>query len=276
MLSFTIANGDYYYVAFGASTPAAGLGSVAIADVQLEQAANGVPSTYVATTQTTAVQGTGCALSDADLRSAFTHTCDPSGRCHYDLSIPFLVDTSQLEGSSLGAKLAGGNYNYRHVTTALNFVGTGVHSCADDPSNNCYGSGYIQYDLQHDATNAGIVGNDGNSRVFDFGVASINGGKALAAERYITVPLSSNDQSLISQAGIQHVEFGGRPLDGNYHLRVWDSPDLKWSALQDIQLILNYEYWSQIQASGNASLQVKPASLKRPPRKPVLRPSRHY
>ena len=37
------------------------------------------------------------------------------------------------------------------------------------------------------------------------------------------------------------VDDGGRPLDGRYYLRIWDSPDLNWSALQDIQLILEYE-----------------------------------
>ncbi len=217
------------------------------------------------------VTGLDCAMTDADFRAAFSHACDRDGSCHYDMSVPFIIDTSALDGSGLGTKLASGNYNYRQITTAVNLVGTGVHSCANDPTPNCYGSGYVQYDLQHDAQNAGIVGYDGNSRPFDFGVAKIAGGKALAAEQYITVPVGSNDQSLISQPGIEHVEFGGRPLDGTYYLRIWDSPDLNWSALQDVQLIVDYEYWSQIQVTQDIR---HPKSLHRPPIKPMIKRSR--
>ena len=262
-LSFTVENAGTYSVAFGASQLAGAAGSVAVADVQLEQAANGQPTTYVETTATTMVEGLDCPMTDDAFRAAFTHACDDNGKCHYDLAVPFLIDTSVLDGSPLDAKLASGNYNYRQINTALNLVGTGVHNCANDPTPNCYGSGYIEYNLQHDAQNAGIVGYDGNSRVFDFGVASISGGKALAAERYITMPLSSTDQSLVSQPGIQHVEYGGRPLDGTYYLRIWDSPDLDWSALQDIQFIVNYEYWSQIQVTQDRTGVSRPQRLHR-------------
>jgi hypothetical protein len=135
---------------------------------------------------------------------------------------------------------------------ALNLVGTNVHDCTGSPTPDCFGSAYVQYTLRHDGTNAGILDWNGNLRIFDFGIASINSAKALAAERYITLPISSNDQSLLSQSGIEHIEFQGRPLDGVYYLRIWDSPALKWANLQDIQVVLNYEYWSEIVANGNA------------------------
>ena len=86
------------------------------------------------------------------------------------------------------------------------------------------------------------------------------------------MPLSSNDQALISQPGIEHIEFGGRPLDGTYHLRIWDTPDLNWSALQDIQIILNYEYWSQIQANGNTPMFHH--RLQRAPIRPIILPAK--
>jgi hypothetical protein len=232
--------------------------------VQLEVAPQGQPSAYVATGVTTNAPAFECPMTDSDLRSAFTHSCDKSGACWYDLNVPLIIDTTALGGSGgVGAKLANGNFNYRHISSAINLVGTNVHNCANDPNPNCYGSAYVQYDLQHDATNAGIIGYDGNAREFDFGIASINHGKALAAERYLTMPLSSGDQGLIAQAGITHIEFGGRPLDGTYRLRIWDSPDLSWSNLQDIQIILNYEYWSQIQANGNVQAR-KPPHVRKP------------
>ena len=138
-------------------------------------------------------------------------------------------------------------------------------------TNACYGSGYVQYNLQHDATSAGILDYTGNVRVFNFGVASINGGKALAAEQYITMPVSSDDQSLLSQPGILHEELGGRPLDGAYTLSIIDSPDLNWSALQDIQIVFNYEYWSAIRVSGNTGDARQRLRLGHPRTKPILR-----
>ena len=275
-LAFTVANTGTYAVAFGASNIGGGSGSVAIADVQLElAAANGQPTTYVATSSTTMVPGLNCPMSDSDLRSSFTHNCDNTGVCSYDLSVPFIIDTTAIGGGTpLGAKLADGNYNYRHIDLALNLVGTNVHDCANDPDPNCYSSAYVQYDLQHDGTSAGIIGYDGNSRTFDFGLASVNHGKALAAERYITMPISSDDQQLISQPGIQHIEFGGRPLDGTYYLRIWDSPDLNWSALQDVQIILDYEYWSQIQNSlGSMRRPGPPHGVYSPHVRPIIRAS---
>lgn len=266
-LSFTVATSGVYSVAFGASTLGQGYGNVAIAAVQLEQGTSGQPTDYVATGSSTMVQGLNCPMSDSDLRAGFTHNCDNTGACWYDLNVPLVIDTTQLTGTPDGTQLASGNYNYRHIDSAINLVGTNVHDCTNDPNPSCYGSAFVQYDLAHDATNAGIIGYDGNSRVFDFGIASINHGKALAAERYITMPISSNDQQLISQPGIQHIEFGGRPLDGTYHLRIWDSPDLNWPALQDIQIILDYEYWSQIQ--NGSTQQVRPLQHRR--NKPIIK-----
>jgi hypothetical protein len=114
---------------------------------------------------------------------------------------------------------------------------------------------YIEYTLEHDGRKAGILDYNGKVRFFDFGIASIQHGKALTAERFITMPLATADQALLTQPGIQHVEYRGRPIDGAYHLRIWDSPALKWDHLQDIQIILNYRYWSEVIANGNSQGQ---------------------
>lgn len=270
-LTFTVAMAGPYTVAFAASAHDGGKGSVAVANVQLEASSTGQPSAYEETNGSHFVTGLDCPLSDSDFRSAFVHNCDPNGNCHYDLAAPMIIDTSALTGNTgLGAKLAPGNYNYRHIDLAVNLVGTNVHNCAGDANPNCYGSSYIQYTLQHDATAASIVGYDGNPRAFDFGVGSINYGKALAIEQYLTVPLSSSDQGLITQPGIQHVELGGRPLDGNYSLRIWDSPDLNWNALQDVQLILDYEYWSQVETTQGDARRLRGAG-----RHPIPLTKRH-
>jgi hypothetical protein len=260
-ITFSVATPGTYYVSFAASTAEQAdggprLGSVAIADVQLEAAlGNGAPSIYVQTSDSRLVTAYGCSPSDSDLRNAFTHVCDSGGSCYFELTSPIVIDTEALNNgtSPLAGKLAKGNYNFRHVDVALNLVGTGVHDCTNTPTQSCFGSGYIEYTLEHNGKNAGILDWNGNLRFFDFGIADIQHGKALAAERYITMPLGSDDQALISQPGIEHIEFAGRPLDGVYQLRVYDSPALQWQQLQDVQVVLNYEYWSQIVANGSGT-----------------------
>jgi hypothetical protein len=248
-LQFSAAKPATFYVSFGASTADEQPGSVAIADVQLEQATgSNLPSTYVETQGSRMVAAYNCQPMDSDLRAAFDHSCDSSGRCFYDLKTPVIIDTQALnDGTSpLVGKLAQGNYNFRHVNLAVNLVGTGVRDCTSTPTPDCFGTGYVEYTLEHDGTSAGILDYNGATRIFNFGVADIQHGKALAAERYITMPVGMDDQNLLSQPGIQHIELRGRPLDGVYRLRVWDSPALKWDKLQDIQVILNYRYWSEI------------------------------
>jgi hypothetical protein len=92
----------------------------------------------------------------------------------------------------------------------------------------------------------GIVGYDREARRFDFGEGAIRHGKALTAERYLTVPLSGADTSLLSATGITKTELRGRPLDGRYRLRIYESPALRWSNLEDIQLMIRYRYWSRV------------------------------
>jgi hypothetical protein len=124
-----------------------------------------------------------------------------------------------------------------------------VLDCTNTGSPDCYGSGFLQYQLTHDGTVAGVLGADGVSRTFNFGIGTIDHGKAITAERYITTPVGSADQSLISQ--FEAVQFSGRPMDGVYHLRIYDTPALKFANPQDIQPILNYHYWSRVQTGAH-------------------------
>lgn len=67
--------------------------------------------------------------------------------------------------------------------------------------------------------------------------------RALAAERYVTNPISSADRSLIEP--YVRTELRGRPLSGTYLLRIWDDPTLAWENVEDIQIVLNYRYWTR-------------------------------
>ncbi len=254
-LFFKVPTAGTYYVAFGASLNGSLGGSVAIANVQLERVqSSNQPSPYVENGATRSTISSHCPPSEERFRDAFVRECPRElGRCYWELKAPLTIDTVALNrtaSSQLGA-LARGNYNYRHLNIALNFVGTGIRNCASDAPPSCYTSAYLEYDLSHDGTDAQLVDHRGVPRYFDFGIGHVRHGKALTAERLITVPLSSNDQSLINQPGISHSEFRGRPVDGRYQFRIWESPGLDWEKLQDVQLVMQYRYWSAVTANGN-------------------------
>lgn len=253
-ISFQTSTPGFYSVAFGASAGGTDGGSVAIANVQLEAArASTDPSAYVANGATPTVISTQCPPTEERFRSSFVRRCETNGRCYRELEAPLTIDTVALneKASSHLGSLARGNYNYRHINIAANLVGTGIRYCGPGASPSCYTSAYLEYDFSHDGTDAQLVDHRGTPRYFDFGIGHIRHGKALTAERMITVPLSTNDQSLINQPGISHSEFRGRPVDGRYRLRIWESPNLEWEKLDDIQLVLQYRYWSAVTANGN-------------------------
>ncbi len=224
------------------------LGSVAIANLQLEQegAARGA-SAYERTSASREVVAVGCVGgSPADFQQAFDYRCE-GGECFYELAVPFVVDTVQLSRgeSPLMGKIARGNYNYRHEALAVNAVGYGLLDCGRDARASCGANAYLEYDLDHRASRVAVLSAH-DQQEFDFGSGVIHHGKALAAERYLSIPLGATDQSLIEQPSFRKRELVGRPLDGAYRLRIYDSPSLRWDRLEDVQLLLHYRYWSPV------------------------------
>ena len=70
----------------------------------------------------------------------------------------------------------------------------------------------------------------------------IESARGVAAERYFSNPISGADQALM-QPYIRN-ELRGRPLGGSITIRVWDEPGLVFDNIEDVQLILNYRYWT--------------------------------
>lgn len=251
VFQFSPAESGIHHVTFSASVPG-DVGSVAIANVQLEEAIGTNEPTSYSHTEESLLRLTGnCTEGNPEeFRSQFAYQCDETGdTCWWELKPNLVINTEDINAgkSSLEGKVARGNFNYRHVTTALNIVGTGVRECGSVGTQDCYGSGVLEYTLEHAAFDVPIVDYVGEkAQAFDFGVARIERGKALATERYLTVPLGSADEGLVSQPQTTKHEFRGRPLSGAYRLRIFDSPELAWDRVDDVQLVLNYRYWSRI------------------------------
>lgn len=257
-LSFPIKNDGKYTVAFFPSIGGEP-GSFLVGGVQLEsiQTDGSEPGPYFPTQSNRLYTAAQCGASrtPAELQAAFSRKCVENQGCYYELTNPVSIDTSSLADgvSNFQGKLAAGNNNYRHIDVALNVVGTGVTNCENQNNSSCYGSGYVEYSLEHGAFDIGILNFNKEKQYFSFGSSSINHGKALAAERFITNPIGSADQALLNQPSVQKHEFRGRPLDGSYQIRIWDSPALQWDRLEDIQFVFTYRYWSPIVKQGSSN-----------------------
>lgn len=172
----------------------------------------------------------------------YDRTCDPlvaTSRCYWEISVPLGVSRLERLLTGTPAGFAAGNYNYRIESVGVNVVGTGIRDCSAS-SAGCYGSANVAYSLLHEppylVTNA--RGEVYPARIFP---GRIESARALAAERYLSNPISSADQALIQPSA--RVDFRGRPLAGGLVLRIWDEPTLDFDRIEDVQLVLQYRYW---------------------------------
>ena len=61
--------------------------------------------------------------------------CEPDGSCFYELTSPITIDTSDADPNYLNGKLAQGNFNFRHMSVAVNLIGTEIVDCLREPDN---------------------------------------------------------------------------------------------------------------------------------------------
>jgi len=178
--------------------------------------------------------------------NGFSGGCEPTAdNTHCYWKIPFSINQRDIESGRLMANsgFAYGNFNYRIDQIGVNFVGTGVKNCTDSNTpSTCYSAGFVPYSLEHQGpfTITNYEGAEYDMQIFP---GRIESAKGLAAERYLTNPMSSADQGLMAE--YMRTEWQGRPLDGNYILKVWDTPGLDISAIDDVQFVIKYGYWTR-------------------------------
>jgi hypothetical protein len=136
------------------------------------------------------------------------------------------------------------NYNYRHEALAVNLVGTDVRDCSQSESpNTCYSNVFVPYTLIHSGK-VYVKNHTGDTVSFVMPTARVEYGKGLASESLITNPPSSTHSQLLGE--YYKTGLRGRPLQGEYVLRIWDVPELNWNNVEDIQLIWKYRYWTRM------------------------------
>jgi hypothetical protein len=163
-------------------------------------------------------------------------------RCYWETE--FYISQRKIErgDSMVLSGFARGNYNYRIEEVGLNFVGTGTRDCSNSPTpSTCYSAGFVPFSLIH--RGPFYVRNEkGTDYQFDLFPGRIEHARGLSAERYLTNPLSSADSQLIES--FMREELRGRPLDGNFTVRVWDEPGVSFKSIDDLQVVLKYRYWT--------------------------------
>ena len=227
-----------------------------LADIDTDQALKA----FANTTDTLTVQNPGCEDSDGTVfrSTRWNRTCvnlctdgfasncaagSSKSYCYWETQFGFSQRDIQLGKIFNFSGFARGNFNYRMDTVGINFVGTGTRDCSGSSApETCSGGGYIPYTLSH--TGPFFVrnykGDDVETMLFD---GNIEHARGLALERYLTNPVSSTDAGLLDQ--YLRTEFSGRPLDGNFVLRVWDEDGVDFNSIQDVQLVMNYRYWTK-------------------------------
>ncbi|GAB5547636.1 MAG: hypothetical protein SangKO_073960 [Sandaracinaceae bacterium] len=168
--------------------------------------------------------------------------------CYWEY--PFTLSEEQLLSRSSGFSggFAFGNFNYRTGTIAVNLVGTGVRDCDGPAARSCLGSGTLAYSLSHHplsdrGSGYDVRGHDGQLQSVELFPGRIESARALAAERFLTNPVSSSDRALL--ADYSRRELSGRPMPGQYVLRIWDAPGVNFGAVEDVQILWNYRYFTR-------------------------------
>lgn len=159
------------------------------------------------------------------------------------ISIP--LDAVDRRGLLRWSPMSFNNFNYRIEEVGLNIVGTNVRICDPDTgTESCYGAAYLPYTFAQ-AGPVQVRDHGWVVRNFLMPAALIRHGKGLAAEVFLTNPLTPSHASLMAE--YMKDDFRGRPVQANYAITLWDDGRLNWDAVEDIQLVLRYRYWSRME-----------------------------
>ncbi|MGC4087106.1 MAG: hypothetical protein QM756_04220 [Polyangiaceae bacterium] len=257
---FKIVTEGSYEVGFAADTTPMPT-SVKLAAPMLESVdantTSGGPGDFVDPGDSTVVASLACEDSSGDVfrfkhwrrecvhqcASGFSTACSEGPEfCYREMS--FGLNQRWIQNGKVFnySGFARGNFNYRIDTLGLNFVGD-VRDCANaELPNTCFNAAFVPYSVEHNGPLFVLnhAGAEQRAYLFD---GRIEHARGLAAERYLTNPLSSTDHQLID--GYMREEFRGRPLDGQFVIRVWEEPGVDFDAIKDVQLVLNYRYWTR-------------------------------
>jgi hypothetical protein len=187
----------------------------------------------------------GCVCIDHDQGKCPDNGSQTEDRyCYYEYVFPVTLDALDRGTLIPSNNIALQNFNYRLEALAVNVVGTNVLDCTQPWSTTtCYTNAFVPFTMEFQGSDLPIRNHTGDTELFTLPTDRVEHGKGLAAEVVLTNPVTGTHTQLLSEYWKDGIR--GRPLQGTYILRIWQTPDLDWSRVEDIQLAWKYRYWTQ-------------------------------
>lgn len=141
----------------------------------------------------------------------------------------------------MGEDLSAGTFNFRTRRIAANMVGTDLIDCTG-LSQDCRNDLSVNYTIRQSGE-VTLENYEGALSTWAMEPGVINHARALASERVITSPISRADQAQLGS--FYRSEWWGRPLPGFYSVYLYDRVGFDWRELEDVQILLEYDYWTR-------------------------------
>lgn len=170
---------------------------------------------------------------------------DTSGLPHRNyFEHAFTMSPSEFESGSLGfwSGFPSGNFNYRIERVAMVGIDDGDDSqipCTGAASA-CARHAQFYYSLDHDGPFE-IRNHDNDT--FD---AHLFPGRIRSAQGEIGPRVGQPTPDPSRLEPILRDELRGRPLSGSFTLRLYEDPRVRWSRMDDIQVVLELSYWTRL------------------------------
>ena len=134
-------------------------------------------------------------------------------------------------------------YNARWTRLAVNLVGAGLIDCTDAQDRySCEQSRYRSFNLRQTGI-PWVTDYDGRWRMLRVPVGAIEGGKAIADERFLNPLEHGWDTPYVST--VARTEFHWRPLGGRYEMELEVGPHMNLERLERVQLLVGTTYWTR-------------------------------
>jgi hypothetical protein len=179
-------------------------------------------------------------VGQVPLTSRVSSMC-PGNKAPTRMRFGFGLDPwARRDGSITNAPLVQ-RHNVRWRQLAVNLVGTGIRDCRTaGNSEQCFAESFLRFQLRHSGP-AWAMNHSQQWRAFDLPAAFIEGGKALTSEEWLD-PIA-NSWTAPFVANVARAELTGRPVNGAYELIIELSPDVRIDRIQQIQLLVETDYW---------------------------------
>ncbi len=208
----------------------------ALAAVQLERLVDvASPRRFVATDgalRGPAQERFGCPDVDAERFRAdhVDYVCGWDGRCFHEIT--FDLNDADLQGRLRQAGVHPGFYNYRLHSVAVNLVQRDQLLACEEGGWSCYARDRYPYELRHDAST----------------VRDHEGGQYRVPLAPMTVVADASVGSYVRDERdgelVFHADLRGRPVQGQWRIRIEDDGRFDVGELRDVQLLAQYTYWN--------------------------------